>query len=166
MDAIDAADDDAFDTAKASGGWDPFSWTRTIGGSGYAAPLWPKEYGGLSGETWMQQVTREELSRYRLPLFSVNLLGIGLAGPTIIVHGNETQKERYLKKILTAEEVWCQLFSEPGAGSDLAGRAPARCATVTSGSSTARRCGPRSPSSRSSGCCWRGPTRPSRSTKV
>jgi alkylation response protein AidB-like acyl-CoA dehydrogenase len=120
IEAIDARDDDAFDAARAAGGFDPFSWTRTIGASGYAAPLWPKEYGGLSGETWMQQVIREELSRNRLPLFSVNLLGIGLAGPTIIVHGGEEQKARYLRKILTAEEIWCQLFSEPGAGSDLA----------------------------------------------
>jgi alkylation response protein AidB-like acyl-CoA dehydrogenase len=120
MEAIEAGDDDAFDAARANGGFDPFSWTRTIGGSGYAAPLWPKEYGGLSGEVWMQQVIREELAHNRLPLFSVNLLGIGLAGPTIIVHGTDDQKMRYLKKILTAEEIWCQLFSEPGSGSDLA----------------------------------------------
>ena len=119
MEAVASGDDDAFDAAKSKGGWNPFTWNTLVGGSGYGAPLWPKEYGGLSGETWMQQVTREELGRYRLPLFSINILGVGLAGPTIIEHGNEEQKERYLKKILTGEEVWCQLFSEPGSGSDL-----------------------------------------------
>jgi alkylation response protein AidB-like acyl-CoA dehydrogenase len=118
MAAVDAGDDDAF--AKAHEGFNFLEWMGVIGRTGYAAPLWPREYGGLSGEPWMQQVVREELSHYRLPLFGVNLLGIGLAGPTIIAHGSEQQKQRYLRKILTGEEIWCQLFSEPGAGSDLA----------------------------------------------
>lgn len=116
--AIDAADDDAYE--KARGNWDFFSWQRVIGESGYGAPLWPKEYGGLSGEPWMQQIVREELARYRLPTVGLNILGVGLAGPTLIAHGTEEQKTRYLQKILTAEEIWCQLFSEPGSGSDLA----------------------------------------------
>src|SRR5580658_8650056 len=68
----------------------------------------------------MQQIVREELGSHRLPTFGVNLLGVGLAGPTIIAHGTEAQKERYLAKILSGEEIWCQLFSEPGSGSDLA----------------------------------------------
>jgi alkylation response protein AidB-like acyl-CoA dehydrogenase len=121
--AIDAGDDDAYRKARATAeanGWNLFSWMRTIGESGYGAPLWPREYGGLSGEPWMQMVIREELGRYRFPSFSVNILGVGLAGPTIAAHGTEAQKERYLKKILTGEEIWCQLFSEPGSGSDLA----------------------------------------------
>jgi alkylation response protein AidB-like acyl-CoA dehydrogenase len=118
LDAVDDGDDDAL--AGLRGSWDLGSWQKTIGGSGYGAPLWPKEYGGLSGEPWMQQVVREELTRYRLPSVSINILGVGLAGPTIIEHGNEEQKKRYLQKILTAEEIWCQLFSEPGSGSDLA----------------------------------------------
>ena len=123
VDAIDAGDDEAFATARSqaeAGGWNPFSWMTTIGGSGYGAPLWPKEYGGLSGEVWMQQLVREELNRYRLPTVSANILGVGLAGPTIIAHGDEAQKEKYLKRILTGEDIWCQLFSEPGSGSDLA----------------------------------------------
>ncbi len=118
--AVETGDDEAFDHTKTSSKWDFMSWMATIGKSGYAAPLWPKEYGGLSGQPWMQPIIREELARYRLPTFGINLLGVGLAAPTIIEHGSDAQKERYLAKILTGEEIWCQLFSEPGSGSDLA----------------------------------------------
>jgi alkylation response protein AidB-like acyl-CoA dehydrogenase len=116
--ALEANDDRAF--AKAREGFNWLAWMGTIGRTPYAAPLWPKEYGGMSGEAWMQQLVREELVNHRLPTFGVNLLGVGLAGPTIIAHGTEAQKERYLAKILSGEEIWCQLFSEPGSGSDLA----------------------------------------------
>jgi alkylation response protein AidB-like acyl-CoA dehydrogenase len=123
VECIDSGDEDGYRAARAtaeSNGWHFLSWTRTIGSSGFGAPLWPKEYGGLSGEPWTQQVAREELRRYRLPLFGPNILGVGLAGPTIIAHGTEAQKEKYLRRILTGEDLWCQLFSEPGSGSDLA----------------------------------------------
>jgi len=120
MEAADAGDDGALEAVKADSGFNPFAWQGTIGRSPYAAPLWPKEYGGLSGEVWMQAVIRSELVRYRLPTVSINLLGVGLAGPTLIEHGTGAQKERYLRKILSGEEIWCQLFSEPGSGSDLA----------------------------------------------
>jgi alkylation response protein AidB-like acyl-CoA dehydrogenase len=116
--AIETGDEEKL--AKAREGWDFLGWSRVIGMSGYGAPLWPKEYGGLSGEPWMQQIVREELARYRLPTVGINILGVGLAGPTLIAHGTEEQKKRYLQKILTSEEIWCQLFSEPGSGSDLA----------------------------------------------
>ncbi len=118
IEGIRDGDEELFKEARAK--WDVLTWMKTIGDSGYAAPLWPIEYGGLSGHTWMQQIIREELGNYRLPLAGFNLLGVGLAGPTIIEHGSQGQKERYLKKILTGEEIWCQLFSEPGSGSDLA----------------------------------------------
>jgi alkylation response protein AidB-like acyl-CoA dehydrogenase len=120
MEKVDAGDDASVQKLKSDSGFNAFAWQGIIGRSPYAAPLWPKEYGGLSGETWMQQVIRSELVRYRLPTVSINLLGVGLAGPTIIEHGTDSQKERYLRKILSAEEIWCQLFSEPGSGSDLA----------------------------------------------
>jgi alkylation response protein AidB-like acyl-CoA dehydrogenase len=119
-DAVEKGDDAEIDRLRKEHGFNPFAWQATIGRSPYAAPLWPKEYGGMSGEVWMQQIVRSELVRHRLPTVSVNLLGVGLAGPTIIEHGTEQQKERYLRKILTGEEIWCQLFSEPGSGSDLA----------------------------------------------
>jgi len=121
--AIDNGDDDAYRDARQAAeasGWNPFSWTAVIGGSGYAAPLWPTEYGGMSAEPWAVGLVREELERYRLPTVAINILGVGLAGPTLIEYGTPAQKERYLRKILTGEEIWCQLFSEPGAGSDLA----------------------------------------------
>src|SRR5438445_228149 len=123
MEAIYAGDEDGYRKVRAAAeapGWNFLSWTRTIGESGYGAPLWPKEYGGRSGESWMQQLVREELSRWRLPLFGPNILGVGLAGPTIIAHGTDDQKSRFLRRILTGEDLWCQLFSEPGSGSDLA----------------------------------------------
>jgi alkylation response protein AidB-like acyl-CoA dehydrogenase len=116
--ALEAEDDAAFADARKD--FNFLSWMGTIGRSGYAAPLWPKEYGGMSGQSWMQQIVREELSSHRLPTFGVNLLGVGLAGPTIIAHASEAQKKRYLPQILSGEEIWCQLFSEPGSGSDLA----------------------------------------------
>ena len=116
--SIKNGDEELFKESRSK--WDIFSWMKTVGLSGYAAPLWPREYGGISGTAWMQQIIREELSANRLPLAGINLLGVGLAGPTIIEHGNENQKTRYLSKILTGEEIWCQLFSEPGSGSDLA----------------------------------------------
>ena len=118
VEALAAKDDAAF--AEARKNFNFLSWMGTIGRSGYAAPMWPKEYGGLSGESWTQQVVREELSSHRLPTFGVNLLGVGLAGPTIIAHASEAQKTRYLPRILSGEEIWCQLFSEPASGSDLA----------------------------------------------
>ncbi|HTT87490.1 MAG TPA: acyl-CoA dehydrogenase family protein [Acidimicrobiales bacterium] len=120
MELVEAGDDEALERLKVESGFNPFGWQGTIGRSPYAAPLWPKEYGGLSGEAWTAQVIRSELVRYRLPTIAMNLLGVGLAGPTLIAHGTENQKERYLRKILSAEEIWCQLFSEPGSGSDLA----------------------------------------------
>ena len=123
MEAVDAGDEDGFaeilDAAEREG-HNFFEWMRTIGASGYASPHWPREYGGLSQEVGMLRIVREDLGHYRLPTFGPNILGVGLAGPTIIAHGTEEHKERYLRKILTGEEIWCQLFSEPGSGSDLA----------------------------------------------
>ncbi len=87
MEAADKGDDEALEKLKVASGFNPFTWQGTIGRSPYAAPLWPEEFGGLSGEVWMQTVIRSELVRYRLPTVSINLLGVGLAGPTLIAHG-------------------------------------------------------------------------------
>ena len=95
-------------------------WQRTLFEHGWAGISWPKQYGGR-GATLMQQVLFwEEMARAGAPPMA-NVLGLGLVGPTVIAFGTEAQKARYLKKILSAEEIWCQGFSEPNAGSDLAG---------------------------------------------
>ena len=93
-------------------------WLRTLARRGWVAPAWPKEYGG-AGMTVMQQfIFNEEMARASAP--RPNFLAIGLAGPTIIVHGTEEQKREHLSGILSGETFWCQGFSEPGSGSDLA----------------------------------------------
>jgi len=95
-------------------------WSRKLYEAGYAGLTWPKEYGG-SGAPWnLQAIALEELARAEAPQH-IGVIGLGMAGPTIIAHGTEAQKQRYLSKILSAEEIWCQGFSEPDAGSDLAG---------------------------------------------
>ena len=96
------------------------SWHRKLYEAGYVGMLWPKEYGRWGATAMQQAIVQDEMARIGAPP-AINGLGIGFIGPTIIVHGTEWQKQRYLKKMLTAEEIWCQLYSEPNAGSDLAG---------------------------------------------
>ena len=96
------------------------SWHRQLYEAGYVGMLWPQEYGGWGATAMQQAIVQDEMARIGAPP-AINGLGIGFIGPTIIVHGTEWQKQRYLKKMLTAEEIWCQLYSEPNAGSDLAG---------------------------------------------
>jgi alkylation response protein AidB-like acyl-CoA dehydrogenase len=95
-------------------------WQRRLYDAGWAAPAWPREYGGRGASLTESAIYFEELGRARAPL-PANVLGVLLGGPTLIVWGTEEQKERYLAPILSAEEIWCQGFSEPEAGSDLAG---------------------------------------------
>ncbi len=95
------------------------AWQRKLYEAGWAGISWPKEYGGR-GATLMQQVIFwQEMARAGAPPMA-NVLGLGLIGPTIIAFGTEAHKKRYLQRILSAEEIWCQGFSEPNAGSDLA----------------------------------------------
>src|SRR5437773_9741655 len=95
-------------------------WHRKLYEAGYVGMLWPKEYGGWGATPMQQAIVQDEMAHASAPP-PINGLGIGFIGPTIVVHGTEAQKQRYLKKMLTAEEIWCQLYSEPNAGSDLAG---------------------------------------------
>jgi 3-oxochol-4-en-24-oyl-CoA dehydrogenase len=96
----------------------PSPTPRELAESGYVAPHWPRPH-GLGADAVEQLIIDEELRRagVRRP---ENPIGIGWAGPTIIHAGTDEQKERYLLPLLAGEETWCQLFSEPGAGSDLA----------------------------------------------
>jgi alkylation response protein AidB-like acyl-CoA dehydrogenase len=96
------------------------AWHRKLYEAGYVGMLWPQEYGGWGATAMQQAIAQDEMARIQAPP-AINGLGIGFIGPTIIVHGTTAQKQRYLKKMLTAEEIWCQLYSEPNAGSDLAG---------------------------------------------
>jgi alkylation response protein AidB-like acyl-CoA dehydrogenase len=95
-------------------------WQRKVFDAGYLGLDWPSEYGGGGDVLKRQRIVSQEISRARAPFF-VNTIGLQWAGPTILSYGTEAQKQRYLKPILSAEEIWCQGFSEPGAGSDLAG---------------------------------------------
>jgi len=92
---------------------------RRLAEGGWAAVHWPVEYGGRGATLTESAIFFEELARAGAPL-PANVLGLLLAGPTIMTWGDASQKERYLPAILTAEEIWCQGFSEPDAGSDLA----------------------------------------------
>ena len=95
-------------------------WQRRLHDAGYAGINWPKAYGGREASPTEQLVFLEETTRARAPYVGVNFVGTLHAGPTILTEGSEEQKARYLPPILRGEEVWCQGFSEPGAGSDLA----------------------------------------------
>jgi alkylation response protein AidB-like acyl-CoA dehydrogenase len=95
------------------------AWQRQLYEGDWAAPAWPAEYGGRGATLTQSAIYFEELGRARVPV-PANVLGILLGGPTLMVWGTDEQKERYLTPILSAEEIWCQGFSEPDAGSDLA----------------------------------------------
>jgi alkylation response protein AidB-like acyl-CoA dehydrogenase len=95
-------------------------WSRALYEAGYVGLTWPEEYGGGGAPYTHQAIFLEEMARAEAPPH-IGVIGIGMAGPTIIAHGTEQQKARYLPPLLSAAEIWCQGFSEPGAGSDLAG---------------------------------------------
>src|SRR6202046_3319377 len=95
------------------------AWQRKLFEGGWAGVSWPKKYGGRGANLMQQVIFWQEMALASAPPMA-NSLGLGLIGPTIIAFGTEAQKKRYIPKILSAEEIWCQGFSEPNAGSDLA----------------------------------------------
>jgi alkylation response protein AidB-like acyl-CoA dehydrogenase len=96
------------------------AWQRKLAEAGYVGVTWPAEHGGQGKGPLHQVVINQEIARAGVPGI-LDAIGVGMLGPTLIAHGSDEQKQRYLAPMLHADEVWCQLFSEPAAGSDLAG---------------------------------------------
>ncbi|HWC09416.1 MAG TPA: acyl-CoA dehydrogenase family protein [Solirubrobacterales bacterium] len=94
-------------------------WQLKLHGAGWAGISWPKEYGGRGATMIEQAIFVGEAARQETPS-PANVLGLAMGGPVVIAHGTDAQKQRYLEPILTGEEIWCQGFSEPESGSDLA----------------------------------------------
>jgi alkylation response protein AidB-like acyl-CoA dehydrogenase len=94
-------------------------WQKTMHDAGWAGVSWPKEYGGRGASLLEQTIFYSEMARAKVPR-PANILGLVMGGPVVMAHGDESQKERFLEPILSAEEIWCQGFSEPESGSDLA----------------------------------------------
>ncbi|HLG16339.1 MAG TPA: acyl-CoA dehydrogenase [Blastocatellia bacterium] len=103
--------DDRFEFLRA--------WQKKMYEAGWAGISWPKEFGGRGASLIQQAIFLEEMARASAPPL-LNVLGLSLLGPTLIAYGTEAQKKRFLANILSADEIWCQGYSEPNAGSDLA----------------------------------------------
>jgi len=112
IDLGERVDDATLRAAKA--------WQKKKADAGWACITWPVEYGGRGASAIQSVIWNQEESKFRTP---PNIFGIGhgMCGPTIMTHGTPEQKARWIPKLLSGEEIWCQLFSEPSAGSDLAG---------------------------------------------
>lgn len=95
------------------------AWQHKLHAAGWCGIAWPEAYGGRGATLIEQVIFQEEMARAKTPML-INLAGLTMGGPVLIAHGTEEQKRRYLKNILSADEIWCQGFSEPNAGSDLA----------------------------------------------
>jgi len=94
-------------------------WQRQLADAGFVGVTWPTDYGGRDADPLHHYIVQEELARARAPEI-VGRIGVNLVGPTVLAHGTDEQKQRWLPSILNADQLFCQLFSEPDAGSDLA----------------------------------------------
>lgn len=111
-DSFGTNSDEEFEFAKG--------FNKKLADRGWIAPAWPKEYGGLGASIYEQMVFNEEFGYWGAPDTGTRGFGVGMIGPTLIIHGSEEQKKKYLPRITSGEDIWCQGYSEPGAGSDLA----------------------------------------------
>ena len=109
--ALEVAEDRQFDWLRA--------WQSKLYDAGYVGAEWPREYGGGGCERGSQRVIDQELGRARAP-FLLNVVALSWAGPVILRYGTDAQKAKFIRPLLRCDEIWCQGFSEPGAGSDLA----------------------------------------------
>jgi alkylation response protein AidB-like acyl-CoA dehydrogenase len=96
------------------------AWQKKKAAAGWVCITWPKEYGGRGGTPIQSVIWGQEEAKFKTPP-PVFAIGLGMCGPTILAHGTDAQKKRWIPKLVSGEEIWCQLFSEPAAGSDLAG---------------------------------------------
>ena len=124
----------ALEARLTSGGGDTFTvlgagsddleagraYLRALADGGWAVPTWPAEYGGLGATPAQAGVVAQELARFDVPDLYPYLIGLAIAGPTLVAHATPEQCSRWLPAIRTGDDIWCQLFSEPDAGSDLA----------------------------------------------
>ena len=117
IDAIDREDSEALAVARAD--LELADWWIRLADAGLVAPTWPTRYGGLDLTPSQGNTVTRMLNHYKVPRFT-NPVGVGQVGSALLRWGTETQRERFLRPIARHEEIWCQLFSEPGAGSDLA----------------------------------------------
>ncbi len=117
MQAIDKGDKAKLYELRLSQNYE--EWCEKLGKAGWATPTWPVEYSGAGLDQIQAKRVGEVLSRYKVPR-SFNIIGIGMAGPTILQWGSHELKARYLPPLAQHKEIWCQLFSEPGSGSDVA----------------------------------------------
>jgi alkylation response protein AidB-like acyl-CoA dehydrogenase len=119
VEAVDEGDDERVAALRRELDYD--EWCVRFGEAGYATPTWPAEYGaGLSLTPGQAKHVNDVLNHYRVPR-PFNIIGIGMGGPTVLAWGSEEVKQELVKRIATNQDIWCQLFSEPGAGSDVAG---------------------------------------------
>jgi len=116
--AVEAGDQGALSQARPA--LDVEKFLADLGESGWAAPTWPAECAGAGLAPTQARIVNDELNRFQVPR-SWNIIGIGMGGPTILQWGTEEQKSKYLLPMVQNKEIWCQLFSEPGNGSDAAG---------------------------------------------
>ena len=141
--------------------WEPdlslSQWRELLADSGWACPTWPERWCGRGLSGALGRVVAEEMRRAVVP-GPPGGVGMMLVAPVLLEHGSEELKERYIRPTVTGEITWCQLFSEPGAGSDLLACSPALLSVQTAGGSAARRCGRRARRRPTSDCCSPGPT--------
>jgi alkylation response protein AidB-like acyl-CoA dehydrogenase len=149
--------------------WDPdlslVEWRMKLADSGWGVPTWPAEWYGKGLSDAMGRMIDDEFER--IGAVTVARTGIrNLAAATLLAHGTQMQKEKFLLRILTGEDTWCQLFSEPGSGSDLAGATTRADMKGNKWIINGQRSGRPARTTRNTACCWRGPTGKFPSTKV